>query len=360
MLGSSRPAGNPGAAVTGTEQSRRTIFHPKIAGLFDIKTRVFRIDPTTVGIADGALAREVLACRPIGDLQQSFFVPASGLPQANARTRAAIQALAQDIRAAVALPPPRHARLDGIWPKACSHYLRAMIFAQDPWQVRLLSRMTFVGRSRLVETVEALASLSSRQMRQQPMSALARLTQDADGPDVRRDAVSLYRKVASVVCTSVAALLTNILWLASPIDHEAPIRPIILETLRLLPPLWMLQRRADPAYAALDAGIGSADDLLILPLLAHRNQAVWSEPDRFLPQRWSDIGNPDLIEQYIPFGHGDERCPARHLVLLLVERVLADIAEARLTLDPFQCTARIPLAPQLSVARLKVIARGGT
>jgi cytochrome P450 len=197
-------------------------------------------------------------------------------------------------------------------------------------------------------------------MRQEPMSALACLIRDTDEPAARRAAVSLYRKIASVVCSSVAALVTNVLWLASPIDRQAPLRSIILETLRLLPPLWMLQRRADPAYAALDADIGAADDLLIFPLLAHRNPAVWDEPDRFESQRWRDIENPDLVLHYIPFGHGDDRCPARHLVLLLVERILADIAAEGLTLDPRQSAVRVPLTPQLSVTRLKVVAPGET
>jgi hypothetical protein len=123
--------------------------------LLEIRTRVFRIDPTTVGIADGSLAREALACRPIADLERSFFAPANSMPGARERVSAVIRALAQDIRTAIAGPPPRHARLDGIWPKTGSRYLRAMIFAQDPWQVRLLSRMTLVGWARLIDTVEA-------------------------------------------------------------------------------------------------------------------------------------------------------------------------------------------------------------
>jgi hypothetical protein len=93
-------------------------------------------------------------------------------------------------------------------------------------------------------------------------------------------------------------------------------------------------------------------------LLAHRNLTAWDDPDRFEPQRWRDIENPNLLLHYIPFGYGDDRRPARHLVFLLVERILADIASAGLTLDPRQSAASVPLAPLLSVARLKVVAPG--
>jgi cytochrome P450 len=340
--------------------SRRTVFHPQIAALLDVRTPVFRIDPTTVGIADGALAREMLACRPVSDLEHGFFGPANGVTGGRARVNLVIRALAQDIRTATAEESPRHARLDGVWPKAGSRHLRALLFAQDPWQVRLLSRMTLFRWTKLIDAVETLSSLSSQQLCQEPMSALACLIRDADEPAARRAAVSLYRKIASVVCSSVAALVTNVLWLASPIDRQAPLRWIILETLRLLPPLWMLQRRADPAYAALDAGIGPTDDLLIFPLLAHRNRAVWDEPDRFKWQRWCEIENPDLLPHYIPFGHGDDRCPARHLVLLLVERILADVVAEGLAPDPRQSAVRVPLAAQLSVAGLKVVRRSAT
>jgi cytochrome P450 len=336
--------------------ARSTIFHSRVRRLLetDRGKRLFRIDGNTIGIADGGLARRVLAQRPTHDFERTMFKPTGGLPGSRERV---MRALAQDIRAAIACPASAPGvRLDGVWPKVGHRVLRGMILAQDPWHARILLS-TALGRSAAaIRSLEMVSSMSPWPLHRDGTSALACLVRDAADAQERRSAVTLYRKAASALDASMAALLTNALWLASPIDPDVPLRYVVLETLRLLPPLWMLSRKADSAYAALDENIREADDILVFPFLAHRNHDSWAQPDAFRPQRWIGIENPDLLTDYLPFGHGDDRCPARHLVLLLAERILADITTAGLAVDRRQLVAKVPLGPLLSVSRLKVIA----
>jgi hypothetical protein len=58
---------------------------------------------------------------------------------------------------------------------------------------------------------------------------------------------------------TVAALVTNAIWLAAPFPEDTPNQYILLEALRLL------------------------------PLLARRNPDFWDGSDAYLPQRWAGV-----------------------------------------------------------------------
>jgi cytochrome P450 len=145
------------------------------------------------------------------------------------------------------------------------------------------------------------------------------------------------------------------LWLASPLDPDVPVKCVLLETLRLLPPAWMLLRKSGNGYASLHESILETDDILVFPLLAHRRADAWDQPDAFKPQRWIGIEDPDRLTDYLPFGHGHDSCWARHLVLPLAERILAGMMAAGLAVDPRQSIAKVPMAPLLTVSRLNVV-----
>ncbi|MGW0843299.1 cytochrome P450 [Streptomyces sp. NPDC002787] len=84
---------------------------------------------------------------------------------------------------------------------------------------------------------------------------------------------------------------------------------VINESLRLHPPVWLLSRVAlvdtELGGHPLPAGAG----LLFSPYALHRDPAVFAEPERFDPDRWTE----DRIERrhreaFIPFGAGTRRC----------------------------------------------------
>ncbi|WP_436844459.1 cytochrome P450 [Streptomyces canus] len=104
--------------------------------------------------------------------------------------------------------------------------------------------------------------------------------------------MGIYRRAAAPVCFTVSTLVANALWLGAPFDDATPNRHIIHESLRLLPPSWNLLRSASPQYPDVDARIGAQDDVLLLPLLSHRDPDLWEAPDEFWPERWGGTGLP--------------------------------------------------------------------
>jgi cytochrome P450 len=60
----------------------------------------------------------------------------------------------------------------------------------------------------------------------------------------------------------------------------------IAEALRLWPPAWVIGRRATDGFRLGDAWVPAGTLCLVSPLSLHRDPRWWSEPDRFVPQRW--------------------------------------------------------------------------
>lgn len=94
----------------------------------------------------------------------------------------------------------------------------------------------------------------------------------------------------------------------------------------------------------------------MLPLLSHRDPGIWDDPDAFRPDRWSGV-DADNQPGYLPFGHANERCWGRHMVMPLAERLLDLLREADLAVSPAQRTAHVPLAGLLGVSRIQVTRR---
>jgi cytochrome P450 len=164
----------------------------------------------------------------------------------------------------------------------------------------------------------------------------------------------MYLRAIGAVCVSVSALVANALWLGSPFDDDVPNSNILHEALRLLPPAWALQRHASPLYSASDARIGKDDNVVILPLLMHRDPALWETPDVFSPRRW-DTADPETAVGYLPFGHASEFCWARHMVMPLAEYLLTLIRRGGLVVDPRQKNAYVPLRPVLGVRKVVLL-----
>jgi cytochrome P450 len=57
------------------------------------------------------------------------------------------------------------------------------------------------------------------------------------------------------------------------------------------------------------------------PYVTHRLPELYSEPQRFLPERWSRI-NPSVYE-YVPFGAGPHMCLGTTFAMMEIKIVLA-------------------------------------
>ncbi|MFJ4921616.1 cytochrome P450 [Streptomyces sp. NPDC088725] len=94
---------------------------------------------------------------------------------------------------------------------------------------------------------------------------------------------------------------------------------VVTETLRLYPPAWMMTRtvRQDAELGGVKLKSGST--LVLSPYLLHRRPDLYTEPDRFDPDRWLE-GQPDRAT-YIPFGAGPRKCIGDQFAL--TEAILA-------------------------------------
>jgi cytochrome P450 len=84
---------------------------------------------------------------------------------------------------------------------------------------------------------------------------------------------------------------------------------VILEALRLYPPVWVLSRRCLHADRLVGYQAPAGTDLLMSPYVVHRHPKYWSDPEEFRPERFA----PDTIGgthryAFIPFSAGPRHC----------------------------------------------------
>ncbi|BCM65185.1 MULTISPECIES: cytochrome P450 [Streptomyces] len=340
-----------------TARARATVFAPRLAALIGdhLGQDVFRLEPDTVGVAGHEVADRILAARRATETERPTFKPLHGRSITRSEASAVTRTIGNDVREALARPLPEDVDLAGPWPLTGHLFLRDLILGQDPYRLRMLMSRNLELTPKLTWSVIAVgAALPGWPRPDARLTGLADRAARARGYQERRYAMGMYRRAAAPVCFTVSTLVANALWLGSPFDDGMSPRHIILESLRLLPPSWNILRNASPEYPAIDGRIGERDDVLLLPLLSHRDPALWDDPDAFRPERWDGL-DPDTAPGYLPFGHSSERCWGRHMVMPLAELLLDLIRSSGLVVDPGQRVGKVPLLGLLGVEEVRLI-----
>ncbi|MBB4927830.1 cytochrome P450 [Kitasatospora kifunensis] len=346
-----------------TVRGHSVAYAPRIQDLLDREEKVFRIDATTVGVSDFHLIAEIVAARPVLATERSVFKPAAGADIHHDSATRTIRALGQDVMAGIRTPPPPARGLSGAWPYAATSYLRQWLFSYDPLPVSLLSKRGVTRSAKLSRIVDRAVTLRTVTLRTATFwpgsaaegrgTALAEQIRGASCTQDRRQAIALYRRATATLCDGVAALAANALWLMGPAREPEEARPdltaLLWETLRLLPPAWMLFRTGGEAYTALHPEIRPEDRVALFPLLMHRHPDYWLDPLEFRPERWAGVADPESTPGFMPFGFDGARCWAKHLVVPLAERLLEVAFENRLVIRSPRQEAHVPLRSLLSV-----------
>ncbi|MCC3776001.1 cytochrome P450 [Streptomyces sp. UNOB3_S3] len=334
-------------------RDRSVVFAPRIQDLLAREEKVFRIDATTVGVSDPHLIAGIVAARPVLSTERSVYKPAAGADIHHDSATRTIRALGQDVMAGIRTPPPPARGLSGAWPYAATSYLRRWLFSSDPLPVSLLSKRGVTRSDALSRIVDRAVTVWAGSGADGRSTALAGQIRDASGTRDRRQAVALYRRSTATLCDGVAALAGNALWLMGPAREEEGPHPdltaVLWETLRLLPPAWMLYRKGGDAYTGLHPEIRPDDNVALFPLLMHRHPDYWSGPLEFRPERWSAVADPEKTPAFMPFGFDGARCWAKHLVVPLAERLLTVALDNRLAVRGPWHEAPVPLRSLLSV-----------
>lgn len=127
------------------------------------------------------------------------------------------------------------------------------------------------------------------------------------------------------------------------------LRLIVMEVLRLYPPVWVLMRDAEPGATLGNIKIEANTKMVISPYFIHRHPHYWADAESFNPDRFIGFAaNPSLANAYLPFSYGSRKCIGDHFAMLELTLALAILgkryrftplsplpkAEAVLTLRP--------------------------
>ena len=138
---------------------------------------------------------------------------------------------------------------------------------------------------------------------------------------------------------------------------------VFMEALRLYPPIWLMARSAEAAYA-FPSGIAVRAGTLVVvsPLVQQTHPAYWQAPREFRPERWeTQSQSPPPRYAYVPFGAGPRACVGEHFANLEAMLILATIfsrwtlttvTDAEIAADPL-----ITLRPRTPII-LRLSARG--
>jgi cytochrome P450 len=96
---------------------------------------------------------------------------------------------------------------------------------------------------------------------------------------------------------------------------------VINESLRLLPPITWASRAATASFNLGPYSMPAGTTVIVSHYMTHRLPELYSDPDKFLPDRWLTI-NPGTYE-YIPFSAGPRMCVGAHFAMMEMKTVLA-------------------------------------
>jgi cytochrome P450 len=108
---------------------------------------------------------------------------------------------------------------------------------------------------------------------------------------------------------------------------------VIKESMRLLPPATFMMRNTAAPTQFGPYSVPAGANLTVSPYITHRLPELYSNPQRFTPERWATV-NPGTYE-YIPFGAGPHMCIGSTFALMEIKIVLAMLLQRyRLALAP--------------------------
>jgi cytochrome P450 len=134
---------------------------------------------------------------------------------------------------------------------------------------------------------------------------------------------------------------------------------VVTESMRLYPPAWVIGRRALQDYPIADYIVPARSIVISSPYLLHHDARYFSEPDCFLPDRWTPAFKAALPPfAYFPFGGGARRCIGESFAWMELVLVVSTIAARwRFELVPGHPVVKQPVVTLRLKHGLKVVPR---
>jgi cytochrome P450 len=105
-------------------------------------------------------------------------------------------------------------------------------------------------------------------------------------------------------------------------------RAVLLEAMRLYPPLWAMGRQAEREMELLGWKVPRGALVVMPQVVVHRDPRWFAEPESFRPWRWLGRDGRALPDfAYFPFGGGPRTCIGNHFALMEATLVLATLLQ---------------------------------
>jgi pentalenene oxygenase len=136
-------------------------------------------------------------------------------------------------------------------------------------------------------------------------------------------------------------------------DRELAAR-VILESMRLYPPVWVILRSATADTRLGGHPLRAGSMVVLSPYVLHRDPGLFAEPERFDPDRWSGVVDRHA---YLPFGGGATKCIGERFALteasIALTSILREWTPSLVDPDtPPTANLRLVLAPRRLPVRL--------
>jgi cytochrome P450 len=120
---------------------------------------------------------------------------------------------------------------------------------------------------------------------------------------------------------------------------------VLSEALRLYPPAWAIGRMAKAPFELSGVEIPAKAICILSPYLVQRDARWFPEPEKFIPERWTQEARESLPKfAYFPFGGGARVCIGERFAWMEGVIVMAAIAQKwRFHLVPGQRVEPLPL-----------------
>lgn len=148
--------------------------------------------------------------------------------------------------------------------------------------------------------------------------------------------LSQYPDVEKKVHEELATVLGGRLPTVEDLPKLSYMHMVISEVLRLYPSAFALVRRAVKDDEIAGYAIPEDSLMILIPYAVHRHPDFWEHPDVFDPDRFAPEQEKSFPRNaYMPFGAGPHICVAMHFGMMMVQLVLATLAQHyRLSLMP--------------------------
>jgi pentalenene oxygenase len=103
-------------------------------------------------------------------------------------------------------------------------------------------------------------------------------------------------------------------------------RRIVLETLRIRPPIWFTTRTLPEAAELAGHSLPAGTTLVVSAYLIHHRPELYPDPGRFDPDRWPTASVRTSRSSFIPFSSGARKCIGDEFALMQATITLATVA----------------------------------